>query len=98
VHEKVSHTYEAAMWKSGAGDYAYLPIDATGQRVTVAISSLDEKVSQIISRRIKGKYPVLLCQDEIIGIIYTLEQVTAVKIVDINPLLGMKNNDVKTCS
>ena len=84
VHEKVSKTYEAAMWRDGHAKFAYLPVvAATGERVSIELDDLDVMLAKKIRRNIKGKYPVLLSGSDVEAILKEITKDSVLKVVEI---------------
>lgn len=87
IHDKVSHTYEAELWDKNKSIFSFLPLDTNGERVTVSFDSLNKTLLNKILSKVKGKYPVLLTDDEINNILTLIESKTKTKVLKIKTLL-----------
>lgn len=89
IHSGVTHTYEAEIWHENKIRFSYLPLDKEGQKVSISFDDLDKKLSDKISKNVRGKYPVLLDSDEMSSILDKVEKLCHTKVLsNINAING----------
>lgn len=65
IHDSVSHTYEAELWREGKSDYSYLPLSEAGERISIPFKLLPLALAEKINGKVKGKIPVILSDIEV---------------------------------
>ncbi|WP_353123501.1 hypothetical protein [Dysgonomonas capnocytophagoides] len=82
-HINATHTYEAKLWSEDIFEnyYSFLPLDDTGERVSIPFQELPPSISIKLEEKRKGKYPVLLSSeiDELIDLISAKTSIKVVK-------------------
>ncbi len=80
-HPGVSHSYEAKLWQNGQNDFSYLPLDGSREKVSFQLSKLPNELQKKIRKKIKGKYPVLLTDNELSILISLIDSKTEIKVL-----------------
>jgi hypothetical protein len=91
IHTGVSHTYEAKLWQIGESDFSFLPYDKDGVKVSIPFGNFNNELANKIGGKVKGKYPVLLSDDEVNLISDIIKGIATIKVLsniksDINVL------------
>lgn len=81
VHKTVSYTYEAEIWEKTKNEFSFLPLNKNGERVCVSFKNLSNPLSEKILAKRKGKYPVLLEENEANEILQHIERGVFTKVV-----------------
>lgn len=81
THDTVSHTYEADLWSKSKPDYSFLPLDESNERVSFPFDKLPNDLLKKITKKVKGKYPVLLTEDEMNNIRIQIEKRVTTKVL-----------------
>jgi hypothetical protein len=81
THKTVKNTYEAELWHDGKECFSFLPIDNAGLRASISFSNFHNSLSDKINKNVKGKYPVLLDDEEIESILKEIEMITEIKVL-----------------
>ena len=84
-HNTVSHTYEAELWNKNKHNYSFLPLDENGDRVSVPFVNFNSAIINKIAGKVKGKYPVLLTENEINLVLMQIEKAAVTKVLKIKP-------------
>jgi hypothetical protein len=89
-HSSVTHTYEAALGKG----HSFIPL-FQGERVRIDFDELKADVRRLITRKVKGKIPVILSDAEIAPIVKLIRQCSDIQVLmDIqilNPINSIKH-------
>ena len=80
-HDTVSHTYEANLWNKNKGDFSFLPLDENENRISIPFDNFNTELLKKIAAKVKGKYPVLLSDNEIKIVAVQIENATATKVL-----------------
>jgi hypothetical protein len=75
------YTYEAALHPQLNGDYSRLPLGAGGKRVSVKLDELSGDLRSRIKGKIRGKYPVLLSDEDLREVLRLVEARTHVAVI-----------------
>lgn len=81
IHDSVSHTYEAELWREGKPDFSYLPLNEIGERTSIPFNLISLALVQKIKGKVKGKRPLLLTDKEIIEITHLIEIHSSTKVL-----------------
>jgi hypothetical protein len=81
IHKTVSHTYEATLWTENKTDFSFLPLDNKANRVSIPFNNFNTDLLIKISGKVKGKYPVLLTENEIRLVTAEIEKATTTKVL-----------------
>jgi hypothetical protein len=80
-HSSVTHTYEAKLWRPSLHQFSFLPLSKNGKRASVPIDALNNHLANKIKSKIRGKYPVLLNDNEIDELVQNIGLHTSTKIL-----------------
>ncbi|BAY23920.1 hypothetical protein NIES2100_37130 [Calothrix sp. NIES-2100] len=58
------YTYVSRHWFDNKDEYSFSPISESGERVAFDINVLNPNLQSLVASRIKGKYPVLLSEED----------------------------------
>lgn len=83
IHSTVKYTYEAQLWQEGQNtrEYSYLPLIASGQRIEIPFTSIEEDLRRKIMYSVSGKIPLIILDDELEEINDLMARVTKVKVL-----------------
>jgi len=96
-HDSVTHTYTAELWDEAKEKFSYLPLDSNGEKVSIPFNKLSTLLSNKIERKVKGKYPVLLSDNEIKNTLKAINDGTLTKVLRNIKVITLKpsSNKVK---
>lgn len=80
-HKTVSYSYEAELWNNNKAKYSFLPLDKEQNRISIPFDQFDNELIKKIEGKVKGKYPVLLTDNEIKSIDSLVDNVTKTKVL-----------------
>ena len=81
THDSVSHTYEAELWQEGKSEFSYLPLNEIGERVSIPFNILSLALLEKIKGKVKGKYPVMLTDKDMLEITNQIKIYSSIKVL-----------------
>lgn len=82
AHKNVTHTYEADLWDDKKEIYSFLPLNSDGTVLSIPLLSLPISVQDLVEKKRRGKYPILIESciiNEIVTMINTAADIKVVK-------------------
>lgn len=81
AHKNVTHSYEADLWDDKKEIYSFLPLNSEGAVLSLSLLSLPISVQNLVEKKRRGKFPILIESDIINEIITMINTAVDIKVV-----------------